>query len=139
MKKIYFSLILAISISTQAQLVVNEISQGNAGSREFIEFVVIGTPTCSQPCFDLRGWIIDDNNGFHATGGGTGISAGCLRFRNIAQWACVPYGSIILIYNENDKNVNITLPDDPTDANNDKVYVLPGNSTLLEGNSSSPS
>jgi gliding motility-associated-like protein len=124
---------------SSAQLILNEISQGNSGNREYVEFVVTGTPTCANPCFDLRGWIIDDNNGFHASGSGTGISAGCLRFRNIPQWACVPYGSIILIYNENEKNTSIALADDPTDANNDKVYVIPGNSNVLEGNPSSPS
>lgn len=122
-----------------AQLVLNEVSQGTTGNREYVEFVVVGTPTCTNNCVDLRNWIIDDNNGFHATGSGTGIAAGCLRFRNIAQWACVPYGSIILIYNELDKNNAITLADDPTDSNNDKVYIIPGNSSVLEGNANYPS
>jgi len=130
---------LTIAQFLSAQLVLNEVSQGSTGSREYVEFVVAGTPSCASSCVDLRGWIIDDNNGFHATGNGTGIAAGCLRFRNIAQWACVPYGSIILIYNENDKNNSIALADDPTDANNDSVYVIPGNSTVLEGNANLPS
>ena len=29
---------------------------------------------------DLRGWILDDNNGYFASGGGTGIATGSYRF-----------------------------------------------------------
>lgn len=136
---IVFAFVTLSTHLVSAQLVLNEVSQGNSGNREYAEFVVVGTPTCANQCFDLRGWIIDDNNGFHATGSGTGIAAGCLRFRNIPQWACVPFGSIILVYNENEKNTSITLADDPTDANNDKVYIIPGNSSVLEGNPGLPS
>jgi hypothetical protein len=35
-----------------------------------------GNSNCSN-CIDLRGWIIDDNNGFH---GSSGIASGCNRF-----------------------------------------------------------
>jgi len=141
MLKKAFALLLfsSVFVFAQAQLVINEVSQGNTGNREYVEFVVVGTPNCTQQCVDLRGWIIDDNNGFHAQGSGTGIAAGCMRFRNIPQWACVPLGSIILVYNESDKNPSITLADDPTDANNDKVYIIPANSNVLEGNSLNPS
>mgnify|MGYP000104583883 CR=1 FL=1 len=136
-----FALLLFCFVAefAQAQLVINEVSQGSSGNREYVEFVVVGTPTCLQQCVDLRGWIIDDNNGFHAQGSGTGIAQGCIRFRNIPQWACVPFGSIILVYNESEKNTSISLADDPTDANNDKVYIIPANSNVLEGNAQFPS
>ncbi len=136
-----FALILfcSVFVFAQSQLVINEVSQGSSGNREYVEFVVVGTPDCTQQCADLRNWIIDDNNGFHAQGSGTGIAAGCLRFRNIPQWACVPFGSIILVYNEGEKNTSITLADDPTDANNDKVYIIPANANVLEGNAQYPS
>src|SRR5437868_3595569 len=88
------------SFYTKAQLVINEVSQGASGSKEYVELVVVGTPTCTTiPCFDLRGYIIDDNNGTFASGAGTGIANGCVKLSNDALWSCVPAGTIILIYN----------------------------------------
>lgn len=132
--------VVAASAQTLPGLVLNEVSQGpSSSSKEYFEFVVAGTPTCTQTTLDLRGWIFDDNNGWIASGSGQGIAAGCIRFANVANWAAVPYGSIILVYNEKDKATSITMADDPTDANNDKVYVLPASSSLLERNFVDPS
>src|SRR4051812_39184006 len=79
------------SFELKAQLVINEVSQGASGNKEYVEFVVIGTPTCTTiPCIDLRGYIIDDNNGTFATGAGTGIANGCIKLSNDALWSCVP-------------------------------------------------
>jgi gliding motility-associated-like protein len=126
--------LLAFSHGAQAQIVVNEFSQGASGNKEYLEFVVKGQPTCTNSCADLRGWIFDDNNGWY---GSVAISPGCYRFKNDPNWACVPYGSIIVVYNSGD--VNASLPaDDPTDANNDHVYIVPITSTLLELQNSLP-
>jgi hypothetical protein len=87
--KILFLLILSTTI-TKAQLIINEVSQGPAGSQEYVEFLVIGNPTCASSTVDLRGWVIDDNNSWHAVGSGTGIAFGHKRFSNAAQlssWA----------------------------------------------------
>jgi gliding motility-associated-like protein len=121
----------------EAQIVINELSQGPSGAKEYIEFLVIGTPTCDSSTVDIRGWIIDDNNGWHAMGSGHGISAGHKRFNFDPQWATVRMGSIILVYNNEDVNALIP-PDDPTDANHDCVYILPGNSSYLDHNSTIP-
>jgi gliding motility-associated-like protein len=136
----YIIPLLLVSLLTfgqyaQAQLVVNEFSQGASGNKEYIEFVVKGQRTCSNNCADLRGWIFDDNNGWY---GSTAISPGCYRFKNDPNWSCVPFGSIIVVYNSDDVNASLP-PDDPTDANNDHVYVLPINSPYLEMNGSLPS
>lgn len=135
----YFSfflfLFLAVGTSLKAQLVINEVSQGNGGSKEYIELLVIRT-NCNDTCADLRNWVVDDNGGWFGTGA---VSPGCIRFKNNGTWDCVPYGSLILIYNPADKNPLITQPDDPTDANNDKVYIMPVSSTELEMNSGTPS
>lgn len=120
--------------TARAQLVINEVSQGNGGSKEFIELLVIRT-NCTDTCADLRGWVVDDNGGWFGTGA---ISQGCIRFKHNSTWDCVPYGSLILIYNNGDKNDLITMPDDPTDANGDKVYILPVNSSELEMNAGTP-
>lgn len=125
------------SINAQ-QLVINEFSNGSSGSNEeFIELAVQGPPGTAV---DIRGWIIDDNSGFWACGSGLGIAAGHIRFANINNWRCVPTGSIILIYNNLDKHPSITLPDDPTDANRNCVYILPANSPgMFEFQTTNPS
>ncbi len=130
---------LLFPYASNAQLVLNEVSQGTSGTKEYIELVVTGTRTCTDSTADIRGWIFDDNNGWLGAGTGQGIAQGCMRFANSPVWAAVPYGSVILIYNDIDKNSSITLPDDPSDANHDYVYVLPGSSSLLENNGSTPS
>ncbi|PSK95151.1 gliding motility-associated C-terminal domain-containing protein [Taibaiella chishuiensis] len=126
---------LCCSLSTQAQLIVNEFSQGASGNKEYIELVVLGQRTCNDSCADIRGWIFDDNNGWYGT---TAISPGCYRFKNDPNWSCVPYGSIIVIYNSGDPNASLP-PDDPTDANNDGVYIVPVTSPLLEMHNTLPS
>lgn len=133
-----YSLLLFILLNTgmiNAQLLINEYSQGASGNKEYIEFVVYGQGSCIDTCADLRSWIIDDNNGWYGT---SAISPGCFRFKNDPNWACVPYGSIIVIYNHADINP-LVPPNDPTDANNDGVYVLPINSPFLEMHNTLPS
>ena len=128
-------LCLAFTNRVTAQLVVNEFSQGASGNKEYIELVVKGTRTCNDSCADIRGWMFDDNNGWYGT---TAISPGSFRFKNDPNWSCVPYGAIIVIYNGGD--INGSLPaDDPTDANNDNVYVLPIASNYLEMHNTLPS
>lgn len=134
---ITYAALFCFSANAQ-QLIINEVSQGS-GSGEYVEFVVIGTPTCQTPvpCIDLRGVIIDDNNGYFASGGGTGIASGAIRFADIPFWSCVPQGTYIVVYNESD--VNPALP--PADVNltdGNCRLILPANSNLLEGTSVSP-
>lgn len=127
----------AHSVSAQS-LVVNELSQGTNASKEFIELLVVGTRSCTDSTLDLRNWVFDDHNGWYG-GSGTGIAAGHYRFKDIPDWQAIPYGSIILIYNNGDRNLKIPVgSDDPTDANNDYVYVLPITSNLLEQNLNEP-
>src|ERR1700744_4798138 len=115
MKFIILSFILSLFFfTTKAQLVINEFSQGAGGTQEYIELVVMGHKSCSgDTCADIRGWIIDDNNGWYGASGNQGIAPGHIRFGYDPNWSCVPYGSIILIYNNGDKNPAITLPNDP--------------------------
>ncbi|MBK6831605.1 MAG: hypothetical protein IPG92_13105, partial [Flavobacteriales bacterium] len=119
---------------------VNELSNGPTGAQEYMEFIVVG-PSCTN--VDIRGIKVDDNNGtiyngFGTTLTGSGVSAGHVRFGNVAAWSAVPTGSIILLYNNGD--LNALLPaDDPTDTSpNDKRYILPINHASMEGCSTSP-
>ncbi|MFA6056821.1 MAG: gliding motility-associated C-terminal domain-containing protein [Taibaiella sp.] len=140
MKFWFFLFSLSIHFCTaHAQLIINEFSQGPGGAQEYIELVVVGQRNCAgDSCVDIRGWMIDDNNGWYGAASGQGIAPGHIRFSNDANWSCVPYGSIILLYNLGDKNPAITMVDDPTDANNDNVYVLPSVSALIEGAVTTP-
>lgn len=131
-------LLFCISSNISAQLIINEVSQGPSGSKEWVELLVIGNPSCDSTCVDLRGWIIDDNNGTFASGSGTGIADGHMRFANDNQWACVGYGAMIVIYNSSDPDPALPA-DDLTDSNGDCVYVIPGNSSLFEKDNSIPS
>ena len=115
------------------KLLVNEFCIGTGGGNDqFIELLVDGHRTCTDTAADMRGWIIDDQNGWYSTT--TGITPGSLRFANSSNWANVPYGSLIVLYNSNAKNSKIPS-DDPTDANHDYSYIVPDTSSYLEKNS----
>ena len=115
-------------------LIVNEITNGLNEKAGYVELLVKSNGNCGA--VDLRGYIIDDNNGhFSETLEGSGISPGHLRFPNTDTWSNVAGGSLIVIYNEKDKNSAIGS-DDETDANGDKVYIL--SAADLEGSGASP-
>ena len=137
------SLVLLVSVFfgyqlIAQQLLINEISQGS-GQKEYVEFIVAGNPTCqsSVPCLDLRGVVIDDNNGYFAAGSSTGIAMGAVRFANITFWSCIPQGTLILVYNDSDVNPEIP-PNDLSMTDGNCKLIIPINSTLLEGQTLSP-
>lgn len=122
-------------------MIVNEISNGLGNGEEFIELVVVKADQGCGPV-DVRGYIIDDNNGDFSISKGSsssGVAPGHFRFSESPVWEAVPVGSIILLYNSAAKNQAISLSDDPTDADNNKVYVVPSGSDLITGNTKSPS
>ena len=125
--------------SYSQQLIINELSQGS-GSAEYVELIVIGSPTCQTPvpCMDLRGMVLDDNNGYFATGSGSGIAPGALRFANTAFWSCIPQGTLIVIYNQSQRNTAIP-PDDLSMNDGNCRLIIPANSNLLEGQGTGPS
>lgn len=130
----------ASGLSLKAQLVINEVSQGSAGSQEYVELLVVGTPTCNAiPCMDLRGYYIDDNNGYHASGSGVGIAAGCVRFTNDAFWSCIPAGTLILIYNDADLNTSVPAADLSMSDGNCTLVIPISNCTLFERHTTQPS
>ena len=136
---ILLSLLLGIFSISYAQLIINEISQGPSGAKEYIELLVVGQPTCSSiPCIDLRGFYIDDNNGSFASGAGTGIAQGCIRFTNNSFWSCIPVGTIIVVYNDADINASIPADDISITDGNCKLIIPVSNCNLLEENTSFP-
>jgi gliding motility-associated-like protein len=132
--------LLFLSFGSNAQqLFINEVSQGTSGAKEYVEFVVVGNATCQTPVptIDLRGVVIDDNNGLFATGSGTGIASGAVRFANNVFWSAIPQGTLIVVYNNSDVNP-LLPPNDASMTDNNCRLVLPANSSLLEGQSISP-
>jgi gliding motility-associated-like protein len=123
-------------------LIINEVSQGPSGSKEYIELLVIpGTSpyNCTNYCLDLRNWVLDDNNGYFSGGAtsGVGIANGAVRFKNDPFWQCIPIGTLIVIYNNSDLNASLPADDLLTTDGNCKL-VIPVNSTLLEHQTTSP-
>jgi gliding motility-associated-like protein len=123
-------------------LILNEVSQGPSGSKEYIELLVIpGTSpyNCTNYCLDLRNWVLDDNNGYFSGGAtsGVGIANGAVRFKNDPFWQCIPIGTLIVIYNDLDPNASLPANDISTTDGNCSI-VIPVTSSLLEHQTTSP-
>gem|GEM_PF-703021 len=133
-------IVCAGSSAHSQQLIINEISQGPSGAREYVELVVAGTPGCQTPVptQDLRGVILDDNNGIFQGGSGAGIAQGAIRFANVAFWQAIPQGTIIVVYNESERNTLLPA-DDASMSDGNHRLILPANSNLFEGTAASPS
>lgn len=132
--------LLSLHLSSQT-LIMNEVSNGPSGNQEYVEFVVASntvTYSCTNstpPCIDIRGWIFDDNSGYH---GSAGIASGAIRFSQNPIWACVPLGTIILIYNDADRNPAIPADDISMADGNCRIIAPISNATLFEVNSTTP-
>jgi gliding motility-associated-like protein len=135
-----FSFLISFFAFNQS-LIINEVSQGPSGSKEYVEFLVIPTSTTQNctTCADLRGWVIDDNSGYFSNGNTsqTGVAAGAVRFSNNALWSCVPFGTLIVIYNHADLNAALPAQDLSLTDNNCRL-IIPVNSSLLEYQTVSP-
>ena len=136
---VFFLFSYTLSLAQPAGLVVNEVSQGSSAIKEWAELVVVGPP-CST--VDIRGWIIDDNNGIFVdcvgpnTGAlpGTGIAPGHIRFKYDPIWQEVPVGTIILVYAWDPADPGAQaeiggLQPDYTDSNCDWLRVVPLNAS----------
>lgn len=122
-------------------LIMNEVSQGEAGNQEYVEFVVVDTlvtydcQSSTPPCIDIRGWIFDDNSGYH---GSSGIAVGAVRFSFDPLWQCVPLGTIILIYNDADPNPLLPAVDISLSDGNCRIVAPISNTNLFESNATTP-
>lgn len=129
LKSLPYLLLMLPVLSFAQGMIVNEISNGTSGSgggaQEYMEFIVIGSNENPNGSVNLSGWIIDDNNGdFEALASGVGIAQGHLRIAPGCLSSVRP-GSIILIYNDADRNPHIPAgANDPNDSNSDCVYIL---------------
>jgi hypothetical protein len=120
-----------------SQVIVNEFNRDEDGNRQYVELLIAGNGTCGDT-FDLRGYHLDDNNGLLIPGNeflslynleNVGINPGFFTFTQNPAWAEVPTGSLIVIYSERGIKHEGIPADDPTDSNQDGVYVLAGNAS----------
>lgn len=143
MKRLFSCLLLTAFCRLSSQtIVMNEVSNGPSGNMEYVEFVVMDTTVtynCSgitvPPCIDIRGWIFDDNSGYH---GSSGVAAGCIRFSNNPFWSCMPVGTIILLYNELDPNSSLPAIDTLMSDGNCRIVVPVNKINWFEGNLTTP-
>lgn len=121
---VLLALLVPAATATAQTVVLNEVSNGPAGNQEYLELVVVPTaptePCTPPPCLDLRGWIVDDNNGYH---GGGGVAPGAMRFADHPLWSCVPVGTVIAIYNNADPNPSLPADDTSLDDGNCSIIV----------------
>lgn len=114
------------------EIIVNEFSTNSDGKKQYVELLIVGDGEC-EGYFDMRGYHLDDNNGFLIpanqfvtpnTMNNIGANSGYLTFNFHENWEKVPNGSLVLIVDgRGDEDRNI--PEiDPYDSNGDNVYVL---------------
>ncbi|MEY4603013.1 MAG: hypothetical protein RIT43_305, partial [Bacteroidota bacterium] len=143
MRKNFFILFFFFHcLSSFAQtLIMNEVSQGVTGNMEYVEFVVVDTSAAYNcglsvpPSIDIRGWIFDDNSGYHGTGG---IAGGAVRFSNDPLWSAIPMGTLILIYNDASPDPSIPATDLSLSDGNCSIVAPISSPTLFESNSTTP-
>ena len=131
---IIFQLFFINNLKSQG-IVINEISNGISGTKEFIELLVIGSVTNPIGSVDINNWVIDDNNGDFEASVSAGVARGHYKF---VRMPLLNPGDIIVIFNPSDLNINLPTIDE-TDSNNDGVYIIPINSVYIERCTSLPS
>ncbi|MCS7216107.1 MAG: lamin tail domain-containing protein [Candidatus Bipolaricaulota bacterium] len=110
-------LLAGVAVGAAPRVVVHEFGQGRAGYGEWVELLVLGAGPGTT--VDLRGWVLRDLQG-------QGRGGVWLKFAEHALWAAVPAGTLIVIYNAEDRpNLPEHFPKDDLDPA-DFVLVLPG-------------
>lgn len=102
----------AVLRSPSYDVIINEWSQGESGSKEWNELAVTAL-------VNMQGWDFGDN------------SAGDLTFSNHPLWETVLPGTRILIYNGNDRDP--TLPPDDTDPSDCRLVIAHNDPTYFSG------
>jgi uncharacterized repeat protein (TIGR01451 family) len=103
----------AFTHGANGQAIINEWSQGNGGSKEWVEILVVTGPQ------DMRGWTLSDKTPTDLT------------FSADSLWSNVPAGTVIVVYNGSDRDT--ILPPDDTDLSDFVVIVAHNHPTLFAG------
>lgn len=118
-------------------IIINEFSQGESGSKEYIELLVVGPEKCSV--VDIRSWIVDDNN---RDFGIYGINTGYIKFTDDILWSRILSGTIITLWNVEDTSLairNNQLDILDADPNDFRIVIPVGCKNINSGNPICPS
>lgn len=142
LKHLLFFILLFNNLLILGQtLIINEVSNGPSGNKEYVEFIVVDTSVTyncfatTPPCIDIRGWIFDDNSGYH---GGAGIATGAIRFSFDPLWQCVPLGTIIVVNNDADPNPLMPATDISLVDGNCQIVAPISDPNLFDTNPTTP-
>lgn len=94
--------------------IINEFSQGNGGSKEWVEILFLKDSNAS-------GWRLFDVSG----------STGTITFQSTAFWSNVTAGTLLVVYNANDRDTNTVLAADDTDPSDGKLVIPHNNATYF--------
>ncbi len=109
-----------------------DFSKGNNPGKEYVEFIVAGTKTCNEALggdsiAHLGNCVLYDKNGdsvyYINKDTFPGIASGHYRFPDTPTWDSIPYGSLIVVYNDREKSNRLNFPDDSTGKN--RTYIIP--------------
>jgi len=109
----------AMLLAAPFDAVVNEMSQGASGNKEWVEILVL------KDDLDMRGWEMGD---FDADSSGP-VWHGLVSFSSDAAWSAVKRGTLIVIYNGGDVDTIIPGPD--TDFADYSVLIPHNNTTYF--------
>jgi|GEM_PF-3691411 len=107
----------------QAEVIINEWSQGTSGgmgSKEWVELLVTADT-------DMRGWLLRDTQGSGAGGIYVNFKPAPDTF-----WQAVPAGTLIVIYNANEKESFFPADDLTLTDGNFTIIVQHNNPTLFD-------
>jgi len=97
-------------------VVVNEMSQGSGGNKEWVELLVVDDNV------DMRGWEVGDND----DDGAGSVWHSLVEFTSNANWSAVNSGTLIVIYNGGD--IDGTIVGSDLDFA-DNVVLIPHDNT----------
>ena len=106
---------LVITTTSAQSVIVNEMSQGSSGGKEWVELLVVTDGT------DIRDWELGDND--------DGNWHSIVTFTDHSDWSSVTQGTIIVIYNSGDVDGTITSAGGEDTNFSDKVVIIPSNNT----------
>lgn len=88
---------------------INELSQGNGGNKEWIEILFLSLT-------DARGWTLADRT-----------TASPVTFSQSVLWSAIPAGTLLVLYNGGDRDT--VLPADQTTLTASRTLVIGSNNT----------
>jgi hypothetical protein len=107
--------LFVVSLAFGQSVVINEMSQGSDGAKEWVELLVV------ENNIDIRGWELGDND--------DGIWHPIVEFTTHLDWSNLAQGTIVVIYNGGDIDATITAAGGEDTDFSDNVVIIPESNT----------